>query len=152
MINLRNGLFEASTPEYTVTCRRGGGTKAAMREMSASGASPMLHVPSDQGRLNSKARCAPGDASVSQQMQPLVGQRGAQDVPAQHFLPLLIVRRDTAGGVQVEGPNLRAEVTLGLGAGIGLKRHAHQRALLRRAGGRRARGRIYFRKKTLPCK
>lgn len=52
---------------------------------------------------------------------------------AHHFRPLLIVGRDTTPGVEVEGPELDskvsgAEVTLGLGAGIGLKRHAHQRA------------------------
>ena len=53
MIRLRQRLFDANTPEYTVTCRLGGGTKAAMRESRAWGARPMLRVPTDQGRLNS---------------------------------------------------------------------------------------------------
>jgi len=52
-IHLRRWLWDDKTPEYTVTCRRGGGMIAAIRESSAFGASPMLRVPSCQGRLNS---------------------------------------------------------------------------------------------------
>jgi hypothetical protein len=50
---LRRELCEEMTPEYLTICRRGGGTKAAKRAMSASGARSMDEVPSDQGRLNS---------------------------------------------------------------------------------------------------
>jgi hypothetical protein len=56
----------------------------------------MLRVPSDQARLNSTVTLP------SQQVQALISQRRSQDVTAQDFLPLLIVRHNAAGGVQVE--------------------------------------------------
>lgn len=61
---LRHRLCEESTPKYTVTCRRGGGTMADSRVSKAFGSKAMLHVPSFQGLLNSKARFAPGHAPV----------------------------------------------------------------------------------------
>ncbi len=155
MISLRHGLFEAKTPEYTVTCRLGDGTRAAMRESNAWVFHPREPVrccaSHPTRRVRHSALELNGDAPIRQQVQAFIRQRWAQDIPAQHFPPLLVVGCDPAGGMQVERADLAgkvpagkvpdAQVTLRFRDGLGLAQHPHRRALLRRAGGRRARGR-----------
>ncbi|MEO6095345.1 MAG: hypothetical protein ABIW76_06615 [Fibrobacteria bacterium] len=116
--SLRHVLREDNTPLHTVTCRRGGGTMAERRESKALASREILRVPSFHARLNSKARFAPCHSPILHKVQPLVGQRWAKNVPAQHLPVLPIVGGHTAGGMQVERGILGAEIALEFGTAI----------------------------------